>query len=174
MNRNYWLSRTVVKLFLGTVTMLWMGCGVYSFTGASIDPGVKSFTVHTISNQASIIVPSLSQTLTQALRDRFITNTSLKQVENGGDLEFTGIITNYLVSPVAPVANQIAALNRLTVTVTIEFVNHQNEKQSWSTAFSRYSDYDSSKDLTSIQDQLIKDITQQLVDDIFNKSVVNW
>ena len=168
--------RQVVKwqmnLFLWL--LLFPGCGVYSFTGASIDPSVKSFTVHNIVNQAPIIVPSLSPSLTQALRDRFITSTNLTLLEAGGDLEFSGTITNYQVSPVAAQANEVAALNRLTITVNIEFVNHQNDKQSWTSSFTRYSDYDSNKDLATVQDQLIKDINNQLIDDIFNKAVVNW
>src|SRR4030095_13602109 len=167
---SFLMTKSLVFVFL----VLFSGCGVYSFTGASIDPSVKSISVHTILNQAPIIVPFLSQTLTQALRDRFTTSTNLNLVENGGGLEFSGTVTNSQVTPVAAQADEIAALNRLTITVNIEFVNHQNEKQSWTTSFTRYSDYDSSKDLTSVQDQLIKDITDQLVDDIFNKSVVNW
>ena len=150
------------------------GCGVYSFTGASIDPSIKTISIHTFVNQAPIIVPSLSQSLTQALRDRFTTTTNLNLEESGGDLEFSGSITNYQVSPVAPQANEVAALNRLTITVNVEFVNHQSEKQSWTSSFTRYADYDSNKDLLTVQDQLIKDINEQLVEDIFNKAVVNW
>jgi hypothetical protein len=150
------------------------GCGVYSFTGASIDPNVSSFSVRTLVNQAPLVVPTLSQDLTEALRLKFITNTNLRQKETGGDLEFSGFISNYQVSPVAPQADEVAAVNRLTITVNIEFVNHQNDKQSWTNSFSRYADYDSSKDLASVADQLIDEIIEQLVEDIFNKAVVNW
>jgi hypothetical protein len=150
------------------------GCGVYSFTGASIDPNVKTFTVHFISNQAPLVVPSLSQTLTDGLRNRFLTNTNLNQIDNGGDLEFSGSITNYAITPVAVQANETAALNRLTITLSMEFINHQNEKQNWTSTFSRYADYNSSSDITSIQDELIRLISEQLIEDVFNKAVVNW
>lgn len=150
------------------------GCGVYSFTGASIDPNVKTYTVHPFVNQAPIVVASLANSMTEALRFKFVTGTSLKQLESGGDLEFQAVITGYQVLPVAPQANEIAAVNRLTITISVEYINHQNEKQSWNSTFSRYADYDSNKDLSTVQEQLIKDINEQLVDDIFNKSVVNW
>lgn len=150
------------------------GCGIYSFTGASIDPNVKTYTVHPFINQAPIVVASLANSMTEALRFKFITSTNLKQLESGGDLEFAAIITGYQVLPVAPQANEIAAVNRLTITISVEYINHQNEKQSWNSSFSRYADYDSNKDLSSVQEQLIKEINEQLVDDIFNKSVVNW
>jgi len=150
------------------------GCGVYSFTGASIDPNVKTFTIHFINNQAPIVVPSLSQSFTDALKNKFLTNTNLSLIDNNGDLEFSGVITGYQVTPVAVQGNETAALNRLTINVNIDFVNHKNDKQSWNSSFSRYADFNSSSDLNSVQDQLIKDITDQLTEDIFNKAVVNW
>ncbi|MCY7410316.1 MAG: LPS assembly lipoprotein LptE [Chitinophagales bacterium] len=149
-------------------------CGIYSFTGASIDPSVKTFNVHFIQNQAPVVVPSLSQTITEALKNKFLTSTNLQLVQSGGDIEFSGTITNYSVTPVSAQANETAALNRLTITVSIDYVNHNNEKQNFSSSFSRYSDYNSSTDLTSIQDQLIKEINDQLTEDIFNKAFVNW
>jgi hypothetical protein len=153
---------------------LFSSCGIYSFTGASIDPSVKTFTIHFITNQAPVVVPSLSQTLTDALKNKFLTSTNLSLAQTGGDLEFSGAITGYQVNPVAAQANETAALNRLTISVSIDFVNHKNEKQSWTTLFSRYADYNSSSDLSSVQDQLIAQINEQLVEDIFNKAVVNW
>ena len=95
-------------------------------------------------------------------------------IQSNGDLEFSGAITTYQVNPVSAQANEIAALNRLTISVNIDFVNHKNDKQSWNSTFSRYADYNSSSDLASVQDQLIKQINDQLVEDIFNKAVVNW
>lgn len=153
---------------------LFSSCGIYSFTGASIDPSVKTFTIHFIVNQAPVVVPSLSQTLTDALKNKFLTSTNLSLAQTGGDLEFSGTITGYQVNPVATQANETAALTRLTISVNIDFVNHKNEKQSWTTLFSRYADYTSSSDLASVQDGLIKEINDQIVEDIFNKAVVNW
>lgn len=161
-------------MFVALFSLLIAGCGAYSFTGASIAPDVKTFTVRFIPNQASLVVPSLSQTFTEALRNKFLNNTSLTLVESNGDLEFSGAITKYVVTPVAVQANEVAALNRLTISVNIELVNRKDEKQAWTSTFSRYADFNSSADLTSIQDQLIRDINEQLTEDIFNKAVVNW
>jgi len=150
------------------------GCGVYSFTGASIDPDVKTFTVHFFPNQAQLVIPTLSQSFTEALKNKFRTGTSLQLQESGGDLEFQGAITQYTITPIAAVANETAALNRITIAVDVEFTNHKNDKQSWHTTFSRYSDYPSNQDLNTVQLKLIDDINNQLVEDIFNKAVVNW
>ena len=60
------------------------------------------------------------------------------------------------------------------ITVNVKFTNKTDSKQNWESLFSRYQDYASSYNLSSVQEGLIKDITEQLVQDIFNKAVVNW
>lgn len=145
----------------------------YSFTGASISPDVKTVAIPFMTNTASLVVPTLSRTITDALRNYFSSQTSLQNVDRNGDLELTGNITGYTVVPVAIQGNETAAMNRLTITVNIKFVNHKNPKQNYETPFSRYQDYPVA-DLNTVQDRLIAVITEQLVQDIFNKSVVNW
>ena len=174
--RMKWSSMQPIVFIVILISSIFQfsSCGIYSFTGASIDPNVKTFTVHFIVNQAPVIVPSLSQTLTDALKNKFLTSTNLGLAQAGGDLEFSGTITAYNVNAVAAQANETAALNRLTISVNIDFVNHKNDKQTWSSSFSRYADYNSSSDLAAVQDGLIKQINDQLVEDIFNKAVVNW
>jgi len=151
-----------------------MSCGPYSFTGASISPDVKTIAVNEFPNFADIIVPSLSQTFTEALRDRFVSQTNLSITDKQGDLGMEGSITGYTVTPIAPTGNQTAALNRLTITVNVQFTNNKDEEQNWETRFSRYTEYDSNLNLSDIEESLIEDITEQLVNDIFNKAVVNW
>jgi len=112
--------------------------------------------------------------LTEALRDYFTSQTNLVIIDRQGDLNLDGTITQYGVQPVAIQGNETAAMNRLTITVNVKFTNRTDPKQNWESSFSRYQDYSSSFNLVSVQDGLIKEITDQLVQDIFNKSVVNW
>lgn len=147
----------------------------YSFSGASISPNVKTLTIRYFPNNASNVVPTLSTSFTDELKDYFISQSNLILVDQGGDLTLEGSITGY--EPAAPVAiqgNETAALNRMTITVNVKFTNRTNEKQDFETSFSRYVDYSSSTPLPTIQAQLIQQINDQLVQDIFNKSVVNW
>ena len=65
-------------------------------------------------------------------------------------------------------------MNRLTITVNVKFTNKTDIKQNWENSFSKYLDYSSTANLQSVQDGLITEITSQLVQDIFNKAVVNW
>jgi hypothetical protein len=146
----------------------------YSFTGASISPNVKTVTIQYFPNNASLVVPTLSRSLTDALRDYFTSQTNLVLVDKGGDLNIEGSITGYVVQPIAIQGNETAAMNRLTITVSVKFRNKTNEKQNFETTFSRYAEYQSSLNLSSVQDGLIKEINDKLVQDVFNKAVVNW
>ena len=170
-------SRYVVSKSMLLILILFVmpACRMsYSFTGASISPNVKTVAIPYFQNNAPLVVPTLSRTLTDALRDYFTSQTNLNEVDRNGDLLVEGNITNYVVQPVAIQGNETAAMNRLTITVSVKFTNKTDEKQNWETSFSRYLDYSSSVSLSSAQDGLIKGISDQLVQDIFNKAVVNW
>lgn len=168
-------SACVFICLLLTLSTSFNSCKVsYSFSGASISPEVKTFTVKFFNKTASLGPASLSQTFTEKLKDKFISETNLIHAEKNGDLTFEGTISNYAIAPIAIQANETAAKNRLTITVDVKFTNLKDEKQNFETSFSRYTDYDSDKNLSAIEGELITIINEQLVDDIFNKAVINW
>ncbi|HCC30732.1 MAG TPA: hypothetical protein DEQ03_11900 [Marinilabiliales bacterium] len=152
------------------------GCKVnYSFTGASIPEETETVSVYDFPNMAPLVNPALSNQLTEALKDKFMTQTSLQLVPQYGHLSFEGSIVDYRTQPMAIQANSdVAAQNRLTISVKVKFTNEKNPKANFDTSFSRYADYDSDKDLTSVEDALVEQILDELIDDIFNKAVVNW
>ena len=150
------------------------GCGIYSFSGASIPAEAKTVSVQYFPNQAQLINPTLSNDFTTALRDAMMNQTSLDMVESGGDLSFEGEITDYKTTPVAITAGQTAALNRLTITVNVRFVNQFDETKNFETRFTHYEDYPSDQDLNAVQESLTGTIIDALVEDVFNKALVNW
>jgi len=159
------------------ITFTFSACKInYSFTGASIAPGTETVSIQSFQNMAPIINPTLSMTFTEAMKDRFLSQTSLKLVQRDGDIQFSGTITGYNTKPTAIQAGNVAvaAMNRLTITIKVKYVNHQDPKTDFDTNFSRYADYESSKNLQDVENQLIEEIIPQIVDDIFNKSVANW
>jgi hypothetical protein len=166
--------RKLFYLFSLLVLASLQGCGVYSFTGASISPEVKTVSIKYFPNRSSLIQPALSQAFTEKLRDKFVSQTNLRQITENGDLMFEGYISDYRTQPVAIQGTETAALNRLTITVNVKFTNQKDEKQNFETNFSRYADYDSKKSLAEVEQTLIDEIDKQLVDDIFNKAVSNW
>lgn len=161
-------------LLLFTIIVFISGCGVYSFTGASYPPESKTISVQYFPNKAQLVEPVLSPLFTDALRDILVTQTTLEMVQKGGDLSFEGEITGYSTTPVAIQGDQTAALNRLTVKVNVRFFNKYDPTKDFDQEFTQFLDYSSSQNLNNIKDELIAEINEMLVTDIFNKAVVNW
>ena len=149
-------------------------CGIYKFNDTSIAPDVHTISVYNITNQAMKINPILSNTLTVALQDQYRKLTKLEMVEDGGDLEVSGAITSYDVTPTAVTSQEVAAQNRLTITVKITFKNNKYPKEDFEKSFVAFQDYDSTMSLDSVEAQLVDDIVEILVEDIFNATVANW
>jgi len=164
--------KNIIPIFF--FTNLFIGCGIYSFNGASISKETKSITVEYFKNSALTKQPTLSQVLTEKLKDYFTQQTNLIISNQNGDLFFKGDIIKYDVQPIAIQSNETAGQNRLTISVKVDFSNKQNEELNFNQTFSRYKDYESSQNLSDIEDVLITEITNELVEDIFNKAVVNW
>jgi len=148
--------------------------GGYSFTGADIDANIKTITIEYFPNRASLVQPDLSNMFTEALKDKFVSQTNLQLVNYNGDLIFEGEITNYDISPQAFQANETSALTRLTITIRVKYTNTVETSKSFDSSFSRYADFESSQNLSSVESDLMKQICDELVVDIFNKSVANW
>ncbi len=166
--------RSLGFLIVLMVTMFLKGCGVYSFTGASIAPEVKSVQVHHFPNEADLVNPTLSQEFTNALKEKLSSQTNLDVLDSDGDLVFEGAIRKYTTEPVAIQGDQTAALNRLSITVFVKFTNKVEPEQNYETTFTQYREYSSTESLAAVEDGLVEEINADLVDDIFNKAVVNW
>lgn len=150
-----------------------MSCGVYSFTGASIEG--KTINFHTFDNRARNVVPSLTATLTDKIRNRILSQTGLAPTNSEeADYDLSGTITAYDVTVTGVQNTQTASLNRLTISVQVDFKNRKNPKSSYKQSFSRFSDFAATQALQNVENQLIEEIGRQLADDIFNKAFVNW
>ena len=152
------------------------GCSIvkYSFSGTSIQPDVKTITINLFDYTAQRVNPSLSNDLTEAIRTQFRKMTSLEQVDLDGDMEISGAITSYDVRASAVTANEVAAQNRLTVSVKIDFQNRLYPEDDFSKNFSAYADYDSTNALDAVEATLCEEIIDKLIEDIFNATVANW
>lgn len=152
--------------------------GGYSFTGTNIDPGVKTFSIQTVQNNAPTAPSFLSQRFTEDLKDYFQRNTSLKLVPRDGDLQFEGSIIAYEYAPAAiqKVGNvDLASQNRLTVQVKMRFTNTKDPKQDSDQTYQNFRDFQSTQDISSANnDPKVRQLTNDIITDIFNKSVANW
>lgn len=154
---------------------LLQSCGIYSFTGTSIQPDVKTVTINYFEYLAPKVNPSLSNDITQALQEKFIKLTKLELVDIDGDLEIVGAVTGYDVKATAITANESAAMNRLTVNVKISFVNRKYPEEDFENkSFSAYADFDATQSLDAVEASLCEEIIEKLCEDMFNATVANW
>lgn len=165
----------VLLLFM----VLMSSCGIYSFTGASISPDIKTYSVANLVDRSGAGPPTLSQLMSEKLRDYIQTNTSLSGVRSGGDIQYEGSITGYTLTPLAAQASQpgqpdVAAQTRLTITVQIKFINTKDADGNVDQSYSFYADFPQTTPLQTVQNQLIETISDQLMLDIFNKTLANW
>ncbi|MGB0838857.1 MAG: LPS assembly lipoprotein LptE [Chitinophagales bacterium] len=155
------------------MTILFASCKIYSFTGISISPEVKTVTVENIINNANNVNPTLAQTVTEKMKDKFSQEARLDLLERNGDVLFVGAITGYDVRPAASGAGDRAELNRLTISMSVDYVNNVEDKN-WSKSFTQYENFDRNANLSAVEDQLIEEITDRMVADIFAAAFSDW
>ena len=162
------LFRFVVLFFL-----CWL-CGCYSFTGVSISPDVSTYFVSNFKSNAINAIPGIAPDFTEALKEKIRTQSRLILDDVSPDVEFLGTIVDYRISSEAPQPGEIVALNRLTIVLAIEFIDHQDEEKNWKSNFSHFVNFSSDVDVASIQEDLVTEISDQLMEDIFNKAFTDW
>jgi hypothetical protein len=164
-----------------SIMLALQGCGVYSFTGASISPDIKTLSVQFFFNNASLGPSNMSVLFTENIKDYYQQNTSLLLVDEEGDLQLEGTIDSYTLAPVAPTNNggqdvqTFTSLTRLTITVSAKYVNTKDDTFNFDKKFSFFRDFDqNTEDLNANEQEFIETIFDQIVLDIFTNSVANW
>ncbi len=151
------------------------GCTMnYSFTGASIPPQLETVSVQFFENRAEIIYPTLSQDMTESLKDMFQSRTRLQLINDIGDADFEGTITQYRTQPVSVQADERANLERLTISVRVAYTNTVDPELDFEATFTRHEDYDARQGLQPVEAELVKKIIAQITEDVFNRAFVNW
>ena len=163
-----------MKYFLLIILALTMsGCITYTFSGAQYGTA-ESVRIDFFDNVAPIINPDLSQVFTEKLRDKFVSQTPLSLVNRNGDMSFEGKIIGYNVKPMEIQSGEVAASNRLTITIKVKYINNTEHDNDYEKNFSWYADFESSSNLSDVESELIEEITEKIVEDVFNAAVVNW
>ena len=168
------LLRTNVVVIFIIATLC--GCS-YSFGGATIPDEMKTATVRVFENTAPLVVPTLSNQFTEAVKTRIRTQSRLSITAGDGQAIFEGRITGYEIKPVALQSSRTptAGANRLTITVSVKYTNTLNVKASFEQSFSRYYDFPlNGAPVQSLLPQAIENINKQLTEDIFNRAFAQW
>ena len=165
-----------MRLLIGILflTLISSRCSVQYTTNGTDTGDAESVTVKIFNVKAPLAPPSLGQIFTEDLQEILLSQTKLDVVNNSTDLVFDGSITNYTITPVGIQAGDVAAQNRLTITVLVNYINKLDPKKGFERSFSRFADFPSSQDINSVQDGLIEEIHEQITQDIINASLSNW
>jgi len=168
------MKKLFITSAIGLFLLLAQGC--YSLSGISVDPSVTTFSVRTFENIAPNAPPTLAVDFTERLKDKVRRETRLALNGENPDIEFSGKIAEYNVVPVAPKPGEVVSLNRLIIRIRIGLLNNKEEKKSWANErdFSFFAEFSNTTDLLTVQDALIEQISNQLLEDIFNAAFNDW
>ncbi len=173
------IKRSVLSALVLVMSMFFSACSV-TLSGASVPLEMKTINVGFFENNAPLVVSNLSTLFTEALKDRIRSQSRLSVVRGEADAIMEGTITGYSIAPVSIQATNnntapIATASRLTITVSVKYVNNTKDKAkspNFEQSFSRYTDF--TGDINSQEQALIRIVNQQLTEDIFNKAFANW
>ena len=147
----------------------------YTFNGSILDYSVyKTIRVAQFPIRAALVYPPLQQMFENELLDYISRNTRLQTVDGAADLELEGEITNYSLTPQAVTENAYASQTRLTIGVRVKYIDNKDDKKNVDQTFSAYRDFDASLMLTDVQDGLCEEISEELVNLIFNATLGDW
>lgn len=168
----------IVRLFAATSLLCIMGSCVprYTFNGSAINYDIyKTIDITNFPIRASLVYPPLQQTFENELLNYVTRNTRLQEIDsNSADLRMEGEITGYSLSPQAVGADAYASETRLTITVRVKYTDNKNPANNIDQSFSAYRQFDASLMLTDVQDDLCQQISEELVNLIFNATLGNW
>lgn len=150
------------------------GCGVYSFTGTTLDENLESINIDNFGMATAGGPENMSLQFNEKLKEYYQRNTNLRIVPSQGDLLLAGSIITYEMTPVSTTAGDKAAQNRLTIMVEVQFQNRLNPDEDFEKTFSFYQDFSQEQTLTQVEPRLVPEILDQLVLNIFNDTAAQW
>ena len=171
MKQHSWFSVPVFTLLL--VANVATKCSI-SQSGASIDPRIETYYVGPFDNNSDASLPNLDQQLAEDLRNKIRLNSRVRQDDTNPDIEFKGTLVDFRISSEAPGADNRVSINRLTITLAIEYIDNKTDAEGWKKNFSFFYDYNARTDFSSVEEDAISTIYTQLMEDIFNAAFSNW
>jgi len=170
------IKRFSVSILVIFLVFTVQGCKVrYSLGGSLIPENMKTYSVEIFENISPFVSATLSQTFTEGLKDRIRTQSKLSQVNQDGDAIFSGVITNYAITPAAVEAGtDMAALNRLSITVKVKYVNRKDEtgESDFEESFTQFKEFRG--EVSTQEMTLNQEIVKMLTEDVFNRAFNNW
>lgn len=152
-----------------------VACSIsYKFTGTSINYDVvKSIQLDKVANRAPYGWAPMEAMFNNKLQDLYANQTRLRIVRRGGDMQISGEITGYDQYNKAISADGYSSQVQLKLTVNIRFSNHKTN-QHWERQFSATTQYNSTQQLSAVQERLVQEMINDITEQIFNATVADW
>lgn len=152
------------------------GCSIsYSFNGSSINYDVvHSISIDKFPIRCAYVWSPMESMFYNSLSDEFVNKTKLDVLKRGADLQLSGEITEYSQTNKSISSEGYSAQTQLKMVVNVRFVNNTNHAEDFEQHFSATSEYDSSQQLSAVQEDLVQEMIDDIVDQIFNATVANW
>lgn len=163
-------------LFITLLCLLLTACSIrYSFNGSSINYDiVKTISIDKFPIRSAYVWAPMESMFYNTLTDAYGNKTKLQILKRGGDLQLAGEITEYSQLNKSVSSDGYSAQTQLKITVNVRFVNNTKHEEDFERQFSATAEYDSSQQLSAVQEQLVQEILDDIVDQIFNATVANW
>ena len=168
--------RMAILLCVCCVTMLLSSCSIsYKFNGASIDyTKTKTIQIADFPIRSSYVWGPMGPLFNNTLKDEFANHTHLSQVKRNGDMKIEGEITQYTQRNKSVSSQGYSAQTELSMTVNVRFTNNANHSNDFEKQFTATSTYEPTKNLNSVQEELVTQMVKDISDQIFNATVANW
>lgn len=171
------IKRLNIISVLAVSLCLLAACTVsYKFNGSSINyDKVKTISFENFPNRSAAFVwGPMESMFNTALQDKYMQQTRLKQVRQNGDLQLSGEITNYDAYNKGVGSDGYSTMAELKMTVNVRFVNNTNHAEDFEQQFSASREYNSTQQLSAVQEDLVNQMIDEIVEQIFNATVANW
>jgi len=146
-----------------------------SLNGSSINYDlVKSISIEKFPIRCAYVWAPMEAMFYSSLSDSYSNKTKLQVLQRNGDLQLSGEITEYSQLNKAISSDGFSAQTQLKMTVNVRFVNNSNHEEDFEKTFSSTAEFDSSQQLTAVQEELVQEMINDIVDQIFNATVANW
>lgn len=158
------------------LSLLLVGCTIsYKFNGASINYDIiKTISLESFPNRAVYQWGPMESMFNNALSDIYANQTKLQQVARGGDLSLSGEITSYDQVNKSISSDGYSSMMQLKMTVNVRFENTKNHSEDFERQFSASREFATSQQLNDVQEELVNQMIDEIVEQIFNATVANW
>lgn len=160
------------------LVLILSGCAYYSFTGATIPSHLSTIAIPLVEDATISTVTTMDEEMTALLVDRFVgqTRLSLQPDETQADVVLRARIERYMNQPASVGGQERATLNRVTISVSVEYVDRTKDETLFTRSFSSFEEYnpvDPERGLAAEEDAVLA-ILEQIADDVFTAATSNW